>query len=97
MFQSLGYAGRPGGPDFYVSTMDNTRNHGPGGQASYEDASEADPCFAKVVSGYEHVVDRMHKSSVQPGDYKRMEHYVAIKSMRLLSRKEASDVEESLT
>jgi hypothetical protein len=81
---TLGYAGRPGGPDFYVSTLDNTLNHGPGGQSSYEEASEADPCFAKVVPGYEHVVDRIHKSNVQPGNYMRMQHYVAIRHMRLL-------------
>jgi hypothetical protein len=81
---TLGYAGRPGGPDFYVSTQDNTQNHGPGGQASYEEASEADPCFAKVVPGYEPVVDRMHQSEVQPGNYMRMKHYVAIRHMRLV-------------
>lgn len=85
---TLGYAGRPGGPDFYVSTMDNTRNHGPGGQGSYDDPSEADPCFAKVVPGYEHVVERMHKSAIESGDYKRMAHYVAIRTMRLLSNEE---------
>lgn len=80
---TMGYAGRPGGPDFYVSTMDNTRNHGPGGQQSYALKSEADPCFAKVIDGFE-AVDRMHKLSVQPGDYKRMKHYVAIKKVTIL-------------
>lgn len=78
---TLGYAGRPGGPDFYISMQDNTRAHGPGGQGSYEDPSEADPCFAKVVKGFE-VADRIHKSSVQEGSYKRMKNYVAIKQMR---------------
>ena len=29
---TLGYAGRPGGPAFYISTMDNTDNHGPASQ-----------------------------------------------------------------
>ena len=43
---TLGYAGRPGGPAFYVSTVDNTANHGPGSQGS---ATEADSCFAKLV------------------------------------------------
>ena len=81
---TLGYAGRPGGTDFYVSTIDNTLNHGPGGQSTYEEASEADPCFAKVVPGFEHVIDRMHKSNVEPGNYNRMQHYVAIRYMRLL-------------
>eukprot|EP00551_Chaetoceros_affinis_P008877 CAMPEP_0203667316 /NCGR_PEP_ID=MMETSP0090-20130426/4172_1 /ASSEMBLY_ACC=CAM_ASM_001088 /TAXON_ID=426623 /ORGANISM="Chaetoceros affinis, Strain CCMP159" /LENGTH=365 /DNA_ID=CAMNT_0050531437 /DNA_START=120 /DNA_END=1217 /DNA_ORIENTATION=- len=81
---TLGYAGRPGGPDFYVSTRDNTRNHGPGGQTSYALASEADPCFAKVVKGFD-AVDRMQKMSVQPGGYKRMTHYIAIKSVKILN------------
>jgi hypothetical protein len=87
---TLGYAGRPGGPDFYVSTQDNTRNHGPGGQTSYEDTAEADPCFAKVVKGFEPVVDRMHESSVKPGGYKHMQHNIAIRKMRLLSKEDAA-------
>jgi cyclophilin family peptidyl-prolyl cis-trans isomerase len=79
---TLGYAGRPGGPDFYISTKDNTKNHGPGGQTSYEDPTEADPCFAKVVEGFD-VVDRMQQSPVKDGWYKAMEHNVAILSMRI--------------
>mmetsp|Transcript_6188 Transcript_6188/g.9133 ORF Transcript_6188/g.9133 Transcript_6188/m.9133 type:complete len:341 (-) Transcript_6188:139-1161(-) len=80
---TLGYAGRPGGPDFYVSTIDNTKNHGPGGQGSYAIKSEADPCFAKVIEGFE-AVNRMATVSVQPGSYKRMEHYIAIKSAKIV-------------
>jgi len=80
---TLGYAGRPGGPDFYISVQDNSKVHGPGGQTSYEDPTEADPCFAKVVEGFE-VVDRMHQSPVKPGGYKHMEKNVAILSMRIL-------------
>ncbi len=80
---SLGYAGRPGGPDFYISTMDNTKIHGPGGQTSYDDPTEADPCFAKVVEGFD-VVDRMQKSPVEPGEYRAMQHNVAIISMTIL-------------
>eukprot|EP00980_Cylindrotheca_fusiformis_P005221 scaffold1119_cov120-Cylindrotheca_fusiformis.AAC.1 len=84
---TLGFAGRPGGPDFYISTMDNSRLHGPGGQTSYEDPSEADPCFAKVVAGFD-VVDRMHLSPVKPGNYKAMVNNVAIVSMKLLKEDE---------
>ncbi|GAX10737.1 hypothetical protein FisN_14Lh256 [Fistulifera solaris] len=87
---TLGYAGRPGGPDFYISMQDNTRNHGPGGQGSYEDPTEADPCFAKVVQGFA-VADRIHKSAVQEGSYKRMQHYVAIKTMRMISYDPAAE------
>eukprot|EP00656_Telonema_subtile_P003657 TRINITY_DN11661_c0_g5_i1.p1 TRINITY_DN11661_c0_g5~~TRINITY_DN11661_c0_g5_i1.p1 ORF type:complete len:328 (-),score=41.16 TRINITY_DN11661_c0_g5_i1:47-1030(-) len=52
---TLGYAGRPGGPSFYISTVDNTRNHGPASQGS---KSEADSCFGRVLEG-EDVVDRL--------------------------------------
>jgi len=51
---TVGFAGRPGGPDWYISTVDNTRNHGPGSQSP--DAAlfgEADPCFGKVVAGFD--------------------------------------------
>ena len=66
-------------------SIDNSINHGPGGQGSYAIASEADPCFAKVVDGFD-AVDRMHKMSVKPGGYKRMQHYVAIKSVKILKK-----------
>ena len=53
---TLGYAGRPGGPQFYISIMDNTENHGPGSQGS---KTEADGCFGRVKEGVE-VVDRLN-------------------------------------
>ena len=81
----MGYAGRPGGPDFYISTQDNTRNHGPGGQGSYADPAEADPCFAKVINGFD-IIDLMHKSTTKPGGYKAMEYNVAIKQMKLVKQ-----------
>lgn len=56
---TLGFAGRPGGPEFYISTVDNTRNHGPGSQGS---KTEADACFAKIVDGFD-VVDRMKRQA----------------------------------
>lgn len=65
--------------------QDNSELHGPGGQTNYEDPTEADPCFAKVVKGFE-VVDRMHQSPVQPGGYDAMVHNVAIRSMKILTK-----------
>ena len=53
----MGFAGRPGGPSFYISTIDNTENHGPGSQGS---DMEADSCFGLVVQG-RGVVERMMK------------------------------------
>ena len=80
---TLGLAGRPGGPDFYISTLNNTLLHGPGGQTSYEDTSEADSCFAKVMEGHK-VVDRMQLGPVKPGGYRALTNNVAIVSMKLL-------------
>ena len=48
---TLGYTGRPGGPDFYINKVDNTKTHGPGGQVHHDIVENADPCFAKVVDG----------------------------------------------
>lgn len=58
---TLGFAGRPGGPAFYISTIDNTRNHGPASQGS---ASEADSCFAEVEESSHDIVNFMQE---QPG------------------------------
>jgi cyclophilin family peptidyl-prolyl cis-trans isomerase len=90
---TLGFAGRPGGPDFYISTMDNSKLHGPGGQTSYEDPTEADPCFAKVVEGF-NVVDRMALSPVKPGNYKAMVNSVAIVSMKLMQEEKVEQMVE---
>ena len=90
---TLGYPGRPGGPDFYINlTPENERLHGPGGQSqhygqgdgkhSYDDA---DPCFARIVQGKE-VVDRMKLSQTKPGYFRDgMIHPVTITSMKVVS------------
>lgn len=80
---TVGLAGRPGGPDFYISTIDNTLNHGPGGQGQYVLQNEADPCFAKVVQGIE-VVEAMHKLPTLPGAYKTLENFVTIVSATIV-------------
>lgn len=80
---TLGFAGRPGGPDFYVSVKDNSIAHCPGGQTSYELASEADPCFAKVIEGFD-AVDRIHVMSRKPGGYMAMKHHVGIVHAKII-------------
>jgi len=77
---SVGYAGRPSGPDFYINLRDNTVIHGPGGQDSLTD--EADPCFANVVEGQD-VVDRIHALNDKDGSIELV-HSVRIPSMRIL-------------
>lgn len=47
---TVGMAGRPSGPDFYINKIDNSMIHGPGGQTNRDDFhNEADPCFGKVI------------------------------------------------
>jgi cyclophilin family peptidyl-prolyl cis-trans isomerase len=62
---TLGYAGRPGGPDFYVNMRDNSALHGPGGQHHpvADISRDADPCFARVVRGFE-AIERVHRAAV---------------------------------
>jgi hypothetical protein len=48
---TLGFGGRPGGPNFYINLDDNTRIHGPGGQKKHARTEEADSCFAKIIHG----------------------------------------------
>lgn len=80
---TLGYHGRPGGPDFYVNMKDNSGTHGPGGQAHHFStvAADADPCFAKIVRGYE-VMERVHLSNVKIQT--TMEYPVTIVEMKVL-------------
>lgn len=79
---TLGYPGRPGGPDFYVNMRDNSAIHGPGGQHThYSDVIlDADPCFAKIVRGFE-AIERVHRGQVE-GDV--LLHPVLIANMKVL-------------
>ena len=49
---TIGYAGRPSGPEFYVSIQDNSQNHGPGSQQK-KNPYEADCIIGTVVQGME--------------------------------------------
>jgi hypothetical protein len=62
---TVGYAGRPSGPAFYVSIQDNSKNHGPGSQ-QHHNPYEADSCFGKVVEGFEDVV--LKRITKMPGE-----------------------------
>lgn len=78
---TLGYAGRPGGPDFYINKLDNTLAHGPGGQKGADDPNEADTCFAKVIDGFD-IVDRIGNLPVK-FESSILDVAVAIISIRL--------------
>ena len=58
--RTVGYAGRPSGPGWYVSIQDNVRNHGPGSQQKHN-PYEADSCFGRVIAGYDNEVQRIAK------------------------------------
>jgi len=61
---TLGFTGRPGGPDWYINKQDNTATHGPGGQLHHEIEEFADPCFAKVVKGFDTVKEMARSPTV---------------------------------
>lgn len=89
---TVGYAGRPSGPAFYVSIQDNSKNHGPGSQQKHN-PYEADSCFGTIIDGWDSV---MRITKVQGdgflGDAKK---HVLIKSMTIQVPIEAgSDVYE---
>mmetsp|Transcript_21224 Transcript_21224/g.27108 ORF Transcript_21224/g.27108 Transcript_21224/m.27108 type:complete len:308 (+) Transcript_21224:13-936(+) len=80
---TLGIAGRPGGPDFYVSLVNNTRAHGPGGQSSYDLREEADSCFAKIVSGID-VIKRMHTAPRKKDSFQGLVENIGIENIKIL-------------
>jgi len=85
---TVGIAGRPGGPDFYVNKLDNSLIHGPGGQTNQHDLhNEADPCFGKVVEG----LDTLKEVDAIPTDPDRgfaMKYPVVIVNARVMVPKE---------
>lgn len=79
---TVGYAGRPSGPAWYVSILDNTKNHGRGTQQDHN-PYEADSCFGRVIDGFDDEVQRIKKMPGNGflGDKKK---HVLIKDMEIL-------------
>ncbi|GKY92010.1 hypothetical protein MPSEU_000172600 [Mayamaea pseudoterrestris] len=68
---TLGFTGRPGGPDWYLNKRNNTQEHGPGGigGSNHELNSEyGDPCFAKVVDGFDVVKSMFAEKTIESED-----------------------------
>jgi cyclophilin family peptidyl-prolyl cis-trans isomerase len=66
---TVGFHGRPGGPAWYINTRDNEEAHGPGGSKNvYALKEEADPCFGRVVDGFE-VVEELQKVPAAPNGF----------------------------
>lgn len=57
---TAGYCGRPSGPCWYVSIMDNSKNHGPGSQQK-QNPYEADSNFGTIIKGMDDVVPKIHR------------------------------------
>ena len=79
---TVGYAGRPSGPAWYVSIQDNSMNHGPGSQQKHN-PFEADSCFGKVIAGYDNEVQRIAKIP-EKGFLNDKKKHVLIKNMIIL-------------
>jgi len=90
---SVGFAGRPGGPDFYINKLDNTKNHGPGGQSHHDLEEEADPCFGEIVEGKD-VMERMYKMSANRNNDWLLDNPVHIIKARIV---DMDDVKEAKT
>jgi len=45
---TVGFTGRPGGPDWYINKVDNTEVHGPGGQPQHDLEEQGDSCFGTI-------------------------------------------------
>jgi hypothetical protein len=89
---TVGYAGRPSGPHWYVSIMDNSRNHGPGSQQK-KNPYEADSCFGKVIRGFDDEVQRIAKIP-DKGFINDKKKHVIIKKMRILVPGSGPDAED---
>ena len=79
---TVGLAGRPAGPNFYINMRDNTHAHGPQG---FTADGKADPCFGRVVRGQD-IVDRINAATGQlhDGDWKKIDNDIAILSVKNL-------------
>jgi hypothetical protein len=86
---TVGYCGRPSGSHgcWYISTMDNTRNHGPGSQQQ-QNPYEADANFGRVVNEndgrYEALVARIRESMKVDGFLNQKKDWVLVTSMEIM-------------
>jgi hypothetical protein len=90
----LGYAGRGGSSEFYISSVNNTSAHGPGTDRGGKDP-EADSLFGRIIPNThgEEIVEFMRKQpgkSNSNGFIQEGEHHIHILSMKLLVRTPSS-------
>jgi len=80
---TLGFSGRPGGPEFYINTDDNAETHGPGGQTVHALQEEADPCFGTVIDGHQ-VIDWLQARTTAALGGGQDKAFTVIKSVRII-------------
>ncbi len=82
---TIGYQGRPGGPEIYINLDDNSAHHGPGGQKQHDLVEEADPCFGKITHGIEVLTKfiELNAKAVQNNDisYSKIEYMKFMKKI----------------
>eukprot|EP00980_Cylindrotheca_fusiformis_P005374 scaffold1143_cov96-Cylindrotheca_fusiformis.AAC.7 len=81
---TVGFAGRPGGPNLYFNTNDNVELHGPNG---YAQDGLADPCFGIVTRGQD-LIDRIHGMTGEfesANDWRALDDPVAIRWIKVLN------------
>ncbi|KAL7552952.1 hypothetical protein ACHAWF_016199 [Thalassiosira exigua] len=93
---TVGFAGRPGGPDFYINKMDNKANHGPGGQTHHDLHEEADPCFARLVGGMS-IIDDLNKVPVNHDQGSLILQPVVIVDSRVIATREKKEEKQAET
>lgn len=69
----------------------NTIGHGPGGQKNHELAEYADPCFAKVVDGFDALEKAFREPTVMSGEFRYFyeEPIHLVRAVVLVSKEEA--------
>ncbi len=84
---TIGFQGRPGGPEIYINLDDNRDHHGPGGQKQHDLVEEADPCFGVITKGVE-VLDEFRALSRKAQSLGEDEiYYSKIVSMKYIGNK----------
>mmetsp|Transcript_20713 Transcript_20713/g.29530 ORF Transcript_20713/g.29530 Transcript_20713/m.29530 type:complete len:469 (-) Transcript_20713:156-1562(-) len=88
---TVGFAGRPSGPDWYINLSDNMDSHGPGVQQHHAFTDDADPCFGEVIEGFD-VIEEMRKQETAHGMFVK---YVHLKSAVILKGSTGSTISTS--
>lgn len=94
---TVGIRGRPGGPLFYVSLINNTANLGPRvgemDMGPFGLPPEADPCFGRVIRG-EEVMERVNRLPVREGgtQIRMLQEFVVIKQAARIEQQQGRDL-----